>query len=491
MTKSLPNKDQSAEAALEINLLGQATLIVIGHEIEQAFQLFEINDGKLLSEQIREIVNGLRKPEIGESPYSIKIIGSTDRIERIRIQLPPWIKVKSTFDSHNKSLKILFYQKTGRVRVASENNESQSIEFKKTTLAAIPLHTEASEMVRVLIVDDSPTIRKILSKILDKAHGFEVVGEAADVSQAQEILKKSKVDLMTLDIHMPGMDGVSYLETKRSPDHPPVVMISSVNYNDAVKALRCLELGAVDYIEKPQGMQLAEEADRIRGILKVAAKKRTTKGRLLTKSFKITYEPAPRFQDLIAIGASTGGVEAITTVVTQFPENSPPVVIVQHMPPFFSAAFAIRLNDMCKIKVKEAADKDVLEPGCAYIAPGGKQMKLQQAPDGKPFIVITDDPPVNRHAPSVDYLFDSVCKLTGKFRVGSCLLTGMGKDGAEGLLALHKKGILTIAESEETAVVYGMPKEAVRLNAADHVLPLPDIAAALFKAFMNKNGARI
>lgn len=417
----------------------------------------------------QEILSFLEEAETHE----VKLVGPESLISKIRLPEEAQSRIVSQLDTKMRPADFLFYPENGRVRVAFQSEVSAT---GASTLAAEP-----EGPTRVLIVDDSPTIRKLLSKILDEAHGFRVVGEAANVEEADRILNSKTVDLITLDIHMPGTDGVTYLERLKNKPHPPVVMISSVNYNDAVKALRCLELGAVDYIEKPEGMKIAEDADRIRGVLKASAKKRDgLRSPLSSGQIQFTRTLAAE-NTLIVLGASTGGVEALRIVLTSFPENSPPVLIVQHMPPFFSAAFASRLNDICKMKIKEAEDGDLVEAGRVYIAPGGKQMAVKQT-GAELRVVITNDPPVNRHAPSVDYLFRSVVSLTKRWKIVAGLLTGMGRDGADGLLALKNANVYTIAESEETAVVYGMPREAVRLNAAKSVLPLQKIAAEIFKA---------
>ncbi len=342
--------------------------------------------------------------------------------------------------------------------------------------------------IRTLIVDDSLTVRKMLCRILTAEHGFEVVGEAANPLEAEQILANQKVDLITLDIHMPVMDGITYLQKMQGKKHPPIVMISSISYNDAVSSLQCFELGAVDYIEKPSGLDLVQDAERIRLVLKGASTSRR-QARLSfegTKHTDLDY----RFKntDLIAIGASTGGTEAIKSLIHHFPENSPPVLIVQHMPAQFSKAFAQRLNEICKIRVVEGENQMPVQAGHAYIAPGGKQMKVVKR-DNDLVLEVNSDAPVNRHRPSVDYLFDSVKLLLPDKNVCAVLLTGMGTDGARGLKKLKDSGAHTIAQNEETCVVYGMPKEAVALGAAQEVLPLPSITYHIFKSFKSRRAA--
>ncbi len=272
--------------------------------------------------------------------------------------------------------------------------------------------------------------------------------------------------------------------------HFPVVMLSSISYEEAVGAFRCFDLGAVDFIEKPKGAELAEDAERIRTVLKSAM---GTKRRVIAPSTasraEIHYKDSDDWQDLILIGASTGGPEAIQRILPLFPEETPPILIVQHIPAAFSKAFAHRLNEVTRLRCREARDGDRLEKSHVYVAPGGKQMRLVGSSKSLQ-IEITDDAPVNRHKPSVDYLFNSLCK--GKKRtlnVSAALLTGMGDDGARGLKALRDWGCHTIAQDEASSVVYGMPKAAAELNAAEEVLSLLSIPHHLFRSLSKQRAA--
>jgi chemotaxis response regulator CheB/chemotaxis methyl-accepting protein methylase len=361
----------------------------------------------------------------------------------------------------------------------------QSLKAKPVQASLVDI---SAPRIRTLIVDDSMTVRKMLARILTAEHGFEVVGEAVNPLQAEEILKVTQVDLITLDIHMPEMDGITYLQSLQGKPHPPIVMVSSISYTDAVSSLQCFELGAVDYIEKPNGLDLAQEAEKIRLVLRSAAKSRRQSRLVATPQSSHELEYRQRAHDLIVVGASTGGTQAIKNILIEFPANSPPVLIVQHIPAHFSKAFAQRMNEVCKIKVVEAQNGMAVEPGCAYIAPGGFQMKVK-AVDGRLQLLINLDAPVNRHRPSVDYTFQSVAALLPDHQVAAVLLTGMGSDGAQGLKSLRDKGAATLVQDEETCVVFGMPKEAIRLDAAMEVLPLSSLPYHIFKSLKNRRAA--
>ncbi|MBI2521685.1 MAG: chemotaxis-specific protein-glutamate methyltransferase CheB [Bdellovibrio sp.] len=371
---------------------------------------------------------------------------------------------------------------------------SESISSMKTTLQHIGDSIykvlqgsdgirEKGQPIRVFIIDDSSTIRKLLHRMLSMDQGFLVVGEAENPIQADAMMKNLAVDVITLDIHMPEMDGITYLSHIKERKHPPIVMLSSVNQQDAVDVFKCFDLGAVDYIEKPKHSDLAGEAERIRDVLRAAAIAKSDKdGRTVTyrTQASIVYK-SNTGRDLILIGASTGGTEAIRAILRQFPANSPPVVIVQHIPAVFSRVFADRLSEICQIDVKEAQGGEILQDGHAYIAQGGKQLGIITT--GKELgLKVTDDQPINRHKPSVDYLFESALQLDKRFKISAALLTGMGVDGARGMLKLRKKGAHTIAQDESTCVVYGMPRAAVDMGAAIEVLPLQSISYHLFMA---------
>lgn len=334
------------------------------------------------------------------------------------------------------------------------------------------------QKVRVFIVDDSATIRATLRKILSKEKGFEVVGEAENPKAISKKPTTAWVDVVTLDLHMPEQDGLSYLKSISDDMHPPVVVISSVSEKEGIEVMNCLELGATDYVEKPSAADFSQAEEQIRDVLKVASKQRFRKSVSKAQSTILpTYSYDP--DDLIVVGASTGGVEAIKLLLAGFPKQTPPILIVQHIPPAFSKTFANRLRQSSPILVTEACDGEEIEPNHAYIAPGGKQMGVKKNLK-KLFISITDDSPVNRHKPSVDFLFNSVAQNCPKKNISAAVMTGMGDDGAQGLLNLRHQGAHTIAQDEESCVVFGMPKVAIDLGGAVEILPLYSIAYHLF-----------
>jgi len=327
--------------------------------------------------------------------------------------------------------------------------------------------------IKALIVDDSGTIRKLLKEILTADPAFEIVAEAEKPSQVEDLILKHKPDLITLDIHMPEMDGVTLLKNYLPKYKIPTVMISSISKEEGPQVLDALESGAVDYIQKPQMNQLAEAAQIIRERLKTAAQ---VKVRIRNKVVK-PVAGQRKFADLdslIVLGSSTGGTEALREVFQGLPNEIPPIVVVQHIPPVFSAAFAHRLNQILPFEVREAKDGDIVKPNQVLIAPGGKQMSLKKK-GSQISVIVNDDAPMNRHKPSVDYLFKSVAQLQLP-KVIAGVLTGMGADGAEQLKSLKHAGAKTFAQDEATSVVYGMPKEAYERGGAEAKVALESIA---------------
>ena len=352
----------------------------------------------------------------------------------------------------------------------------------------------AARPIRVLVVDDSALMRQVLTQMLSRDPRIEVVGVASDPYIARDRIHALAPDVLTLDVEMPRMDGLVFLEKLMAARPMPVVMVSSLTTAGCATTLRALELGAVDFVEKPRidvRERMPELAEEIIEKVKAAAVARVRpRGRALAPSPVAAAAPrrAPATllrttQHLIAVGASTGGTEALREFLVALPADSPGVVIVQHMPERFTRAFAERLDGLCTVRVKEATDGDRVLAGHAIIACGARHMRLRR--EGATYVVwLGDDPPVNRHRPSVDVLFLSCAEHAGANATG-VLMTGMGDDGARGLRAMHDVGSPTFAQDEATCVVFGMPKAAIDLGGVDHVLPLPRLAPAALAAAMS------
>ncbi len=328
---------------------------------------------------------------------------------------------------------------------------------------------------KVLIVDDSKTIRQLLIKILSEDPQLEIVAETDKPLDVERLIEKHRPDVITLDIHMPDMDGVTLLKKIQPKYKIPTVMISSISKEEGGQVLDALESGAIDYIQKPSMNDLREVAGQIRERIKVAASAKIRTKKTVTRRSGVS--PLVDKQALIVLGSSTGGTEAIREILQALPSEIPPMLIVQHIPPVFSAAFAARLNELCPFEVKEAAHGDEIKPNRVLIAPGGKQMAVKALKD-KFVVVINDDPPMNRHKPSVDYMFQSVAE-TGMKKVVGVILTGMGADGAREMKKLRDMGIKTIAQDKDSCVVFGMPREAIQLGGVDFILPLDQIASKM------------
>ena len=349
---------------------------------------------------------------------------------------------------------------------------------------------------KVLIVDDSAVVRQVATEVLSRDPAIEVIGAAADPLFALQRMERSWPDVVVLDVEMPRMDGITFLK-KLMAEHPtPVVICSSLTQKGSETAMEALAHGACAIVPKPalggNRRNLMEDAaaDLVQAVKSAARanlkRLNVAKAPPLAAPPKLTADailPAASHalkettEKIVAIGTSTGGTQALETVLSALPRVSPGIVIVQHMPEKFTAAFAARLDGICAIEVKEAENGDRVLPGRALIAPGGKHMLLKRS--GALYIVeVVDGPLVNRHRPSVDVLFRSMAKFAGKNALG-VIMTGMGDDGARGLREMQQAGADTIAQDEASCVVYGMPKEAVKLGAANRTLPLTDIAAAI------------
>ncbi len=334
-------------------------------------------------------------------------------------------------------------------------------------------------MVKVLVVDDSALVRRVLTEELARDPEIQVVGSAPDPYVARDKILSLAPDVITLDIEMPRMDGLSFLRKLMKHKPMPVIVVSSLTPKGSEMAVDALALGAVDVLCKPgEAYSIGELSKELTYRVKAAARARI---RTQPEAGGTPVKPMESLKattlKIIAIGASTGGTEALRDVLQRFPANAPPTVIVQHMPEKFTKAFADRLNSLCAIEVREAQDHDTLRPGLALIAPGNKHMLLERS--GAVYsVAIKDGPRVHHQRPAVDVLFRSVARVAGKNAVGA-ILTGMGADGADGMLEMKQAGARTVAQDERSCVVFGMPKEAIARGGVDAILPLEQIAQGI------------
>jgi two-component system, chemotaxis family, protein-glutamate methylesterase/glutaminase len=333
-------------------------------------------------------------------------------------------------------------------------------------------------MINVLVVDDSAVVRQVLSRELSKSEGIEVIATAPDPYIARDKIVQLQPDVMTLDVEMPRMDGITFLR-KVMQYHPiPTIIVSSLTPKGGQVAMEALAAGAVDVICKPGAAYTVGDIATIL-VDQVRAAARVDCSQLKKSISAVDHKPVLAMtkttNKIIAIGASTGGTKAIEEVLTVMPRNAPGIVIVQHMPEKFTKSFADRLNSLCTIEVREAESGDSIVPGCALIAPGNNHMIVRRS-GARYFVEIKDGPPVFHQRPSVEVLFNSIARFVGANAVG-IILTGMGADGAKGLLTMRQSGAVTIAQDEKTSIVWGMPGEAVKCGAAVKVLPLDRIAS--------------
>ena len=352
--------------------------------------------------------------------------------------------------------------------------------------------------IKVLIVDDSALIRSVMNEIVSSQPDMEVVGVAPDPIVARELIKQTNPDVLTLDVEMPRMDGLDFLEKLMRLRPMPVVMVSSLTERGSEITLRALELGAVDFVTKPKlsiqsGMREYAEliTDKIRAAAKARVKPRSVPhhepGKEHGTVLPLIRNPLTSSEKLIIIGASTGGTEAIKEFLMQMPSDCPGILITQHMPEGFTRSFAKRLDGLCKITVQEAQGGERVLPGHAFMAPGHSHLLLARS--GANYVTQLDQgPPVNRHRPSVDVLFESAARCAGKNAVG-VILTGMGKDGAAGMLTMKNAGAYNFAQDEATCVVFGMPREAIAVGATHEVGPLQALPGMVL-GYLAAHGSR-
>ena len=357
--------------------------------------------------------------------------------------------------------------------------------------------------IRVLVVDDSAVMRAVLTEIINQAPDMEVVGSAPDAAIARQKVKELSPDVLTLDVEMPNMNGLEFLDKVMRLRPMPVIMISSQTAQGSETTLQALELGAVDYVAKPRGSlaglpvsyanEIHEKIRTAHGArLKVLRSGATVSTPAPTGAARASVPPRPAApavatsnwgDRIICIGASTGGTEAIKEVLCRLPENVPGIVMVQHMPEMFTASFARRLDTLARIRVKEAEHGERVLPGHAYLAPGHSHLEIRRSGNGY-VCELLQTPPYNRHRPAVDVLFNSAAQHARGSAVAA-LLTGMGKDGAQGMLAMRRAGAWTIGQDQESCVVYGMPREAAQIGGCCEVASLTQVADRIVAALQN------
>ncbi len=395
------------------------------------------------------------------------------------------LTVANTAVGGTKAKEVKFNTATGQIQFR-EIEKRQSVNSDQNS----NLKVVSKEKIKVMIVDDSRSVRMVLRKLIESDPELEVIAEAEDVPSAEGLRKSIKPDVITLDISMPGTDGVTYLRDYMQTDPVPTVMITDYNLEASGPVLDALENGAFDYLKKPSLNDLDKEGNRIKTTIKsahasnnkITKKIKTPVKRIMTGESRLNRSIC--HHQIVAIGSSTGGTEAVRQVLLGLSADIPPVFVVQHIPPVFSREFANRLNQQMPFTVKEAEHGEEVEHNTVYVAPGGWQMQIiQYERDRTLRIHLRDEPPVNRFKPSVDYMFKSVAPIK-RYKKTAVLLTGMGVDGAQGMLELKKVGAKTIAESEKTAVVFGMPRAAIELGAAQHVLELQDIPQKIEELIM-------
>lgn len=404
----------------------------------------------------------------------IRFIGKTSSINMFKKIFNQLQLNNIKYIVREKSFEIIYLQSIKKFRLSVE----EVVENKK---------------IKVLLVDDSKTILTIISTMLKSDTQIEIVGMLTNPLDALKVIAEKKPDVITLDIHMPEMNGVELLKLIQKQYSIPSIMITSLNINEGGLVLDALENGAFDYFQKPKMEDIVTLTPVLIEKIKAAStsnnKKSSSVKSEIQKNLQKVKFSGDYHQQLIVLGASTGGTNALADLLQTFPKEVPPIVIVQHIPPIFSAAFAKRLNELCSFEVKESEDGDILRPNLAIVAKGGVQLKVIQK-NGKLVIAHTDDPPVNRFKPSVDYLFDSVALLLSQKQVAAALLTGMGNDGAKGMLNLKNKGVETIAQDENTCVVFGMPREAIELGGATYVEPLLNIGHKLAEILQHRKNIK-
>jgi two-component system chemotaxis response regulator CheB len=450
---------------------------------------------------IEQLLQSLKKVDSkNDSPIYAKIIGTQFLIELASRSLKEkGIPIEKLVERY-EPFEVLIDSLKGKIRLARTLSHPHRLGEPSTSHdVQTPSENLDSRKTRVLIVDDSITVRKLLCSVISESPEFEVIGLAESAQELSELIQRGpRPDVVTLDLNLPDKNGLDILKEILVPAKISAVVVSTLTMEDGPTVLSALEAGAVDYVQKPSLAEIPALRESLHERLKSAAsahlqvasgaselleKDRFTSKERVRKKFGMQPKALPFpashgfAQSLILMGASTGGTEAIRRVLLGLPEEIPPILIVQHIPGGFSKAFAERLNASMPFAVREAKHDELIEPGVVLIAPGGYQFSIQEKA-GRLYTQIQDTAAVNRHKPSVDVLFESASKLKHWSRLG-IILTGMGNDGAQGLLKLRESGAQTLAQDEASCVVFGMPREAIRLGAVERTLPLSSLSGAI------------
>jgi two-component system chemotaxis response regulator CheB len=476
---SILSKEQKSEFYFEI----EEAIFVAAVSSEHPALGFYCQRNEIQESRFHKCIREIGSAFSGKD-FSFKIVGHPAGVILAKKEIEKMDYCIANTAPREGKLDVVFIPNESRLRIAL-TGEPAAVKPKTKSL---------NEKIKVLIVDDSKTVRHLLTKVLSADPKIQVVGQAEVPSQVDELIRKHAPDVITLDIHMPEMDGVTLLKQIHPKYKIPTVMISSISMEEGPMVLNALESGAIDYIQKPTLEQLQHVGPLIIEKVKMASLVQV-KVRKPRSSAPVKKVVKPKIgtahwdkKTVICIGSSTGGTEALKEVFTHLPPEIPPIIVVQHIPPVFSRAFAERVNDLCPFEVKEARDGDEVLPNRVLIAPGGFQMRVKRNSSGQMVIVVEDAPPVNRHKPSVDFLFDSAAEVIGKNAI-SVILTGMGADGAKGMQKMKVAGARTVGQNEETCVVYGMPQAAYKLGCVDHVLPIEEVAGKLIELSKEKKKA--
>ena len=474
-TKKIMSKSEGGEYILNLSL---GDVFISFHHNSQNCVGFFVKKSDLTEEYFKSIDTQVKAyfSDLVENEIEVKIIGSGLSIRRIEMYFNRYQFQHLKKIEKDSSFDVVFQPAMNKVRVTKDDHAFMTLAPPQTKIK-----------YKVLVVDDSKAIRNILSRIFSTDDSLEVCAMTDNPNEVESLILKHRPDVITLDIHMPHMDGIALLKQITPKFNIPTIMISSISLAEGPLVLEALENGAIDYIQKPEVHEIDRVTPTIIEKVKTAAKLNSLK-KAGIKTRRIVVEKIKQttnLNSLIVLGSSTGGTEAIRNILTALPDQIPPMLIVQHIPPVFSAAFAKRMNELCQFEVKEAVNGDEVKANRVLVAPGGKQMKLVYK-NSKAYVEINDDEPVNRFKPSVDYMFKSVAESLFTHTV-AVILTGMGKDGAKGMLELRSLGVRTIAQDEESCVVFGMPKEAIAIGAAEYIEPIANIAERIVALTKEKN----